>query len=193
MNKATPRGHVFYHLCSEHGQQISCRGSVWSACARVMIMMLRTCTLRLLIGRKSRLPSTATSTTAVLRCSDLLSSVPPSSALAHDKGVIDSETDTLGCFLAAYQQRSLGSSFRSLSCLMKDGRWNSMAVITAVAPILPLDLVRDHTALSVPHQQWDQVSTMLIQYARAVSYFWTFVPSQWNLCVLVHDMYQPHL
>lgn len=68
-----------------------------------------------------------------------------------------------------------------------------MAVIATVAPILPLDLVRDHTALSVSHRQRDQASTMLIHYARAVSYFWTFVQSQWDLCVLLHDMYQPHL
>lgn len=45
-----------------------------------------------------------------------------SSSLAHDKSVIDSETDVLGCFLATYQQQSLSSSFRSLSGLMKDRR-----------------------------------------------------------------------
>lgn len=103
-------------------------------------------------------------------CSALLlwsaSLCPPLSFLAHDKRVIDSETDTLGCFLAAHQQQSLSSSFRSLSSLMKDGRWNSMAVITTVAPSLPLDLVRDHTALSVPYQQWDQASTMLHRQCR---------------------------
>lgn len=71
------------------------------------------------------------------RCSDQLPSAPlPFSSLAHDKRVIDSETDALGCFLAAYQQQSLSSSFRSLSGLMKDRRWNAMAVIATVAPSL---------------------------------------------------------
>lgn len=57
--------------------------------------------------------------------------------LTHDKRAIASETDTLGCFLATYQQQSLSSSFRSLSSLMKDRRWNSMVVIATVTPSPP--------------------------------------------------------
>lgn len=86
--------------------------------------------------------------------------LPP---LVCDKRPIDSETDTLGCVLAAYQQRSVSSSFRTLSALMKDGSWNSMTVIGTVAPRLPphpLNLVHGHTALSVPHQELDQANPM---------------------------------
>lgn len=148
----------FGELFEENGQQISCRDSVRSASTRVMIMVLKACDIQHFYPQAVHMKEVKTAIYCYLHhCSALplwsASLCPPSSALTHDKGVIDSETDTLGCFLAAYQQRSLSSSFRSLSSLMKDGRWNSMAVITTVAPILPLDLVHDHTALSVPHEQ----------------------------------------
>lgn len=132
-------------------------------------------------------------------CSSLLlwsaSLCPPPSSLAHDKRVIDSETDTLGCFLAAYQQQSLSSSFRSLSGLMKDRRWNSMAVIATVAPSLPPpDLVCDHTALSLfptnsgirPLQCWSHMH----QQCHILDFcsFW-----MGPFVFLVYQMYQPHL
>ncbi len=72
-----------------------------------------------------------------------------------------------------------------------------MALIAAVAPSLsplpPPDLVRDHTALSVPPPSADRASTVLIPCAPAVSNFGLFIQVQWDLCVLVHQMYQPHL
>lgn len=50
-----------------------------------------------------------------------------------------------------------------------------------------------HSSLSVPHQQWDQTSTVLIPYAPAVSYFRLLFIFNGTLCVLVYQMYQPHL
>lgn len=136
----------------------------------------------------------------LLYCSSLLLwSAPlclPASSLAHDKRVIDSETDTLGCFLAAYQQQSLSSSFRSLSGLMKDRRWNSMAVIATIAPshppLHPRSCPWPHSSLCSP-PTLGSGSTMLIPYTPAVSYFWTFVNFQWDLCIVMHLMYHPHL
>lgn len=105
----------------------------------------------------------------------LLGSAPLPPLLAHDKRVIDSETDTLGCFLATYQQQSLSSSFRSLSGLMKDRRWNSMAVIATIAPTLfplppPRTCLWPHSSLCSPHISGFRASTMLIPNVAAVSY-----------------------
>lgn len=113
---------------------------------------------------------------------------PPHSSVAHDRRVIDSETDTICCFLAAYQQQSLSSSFRSLSGLMKDRRWNSMAVITTVAPspLLPISYVTTQHSLfptnsgitAPPSKQ-----KMLIPNSAAVSYFVDFLLDfQKDLC-----------
>lgn len=129
------------------------------------------------------------------RCSALLlwsaSPCPPSSSLAHDKRVIDSETDTLGCFLAAHQQQSLSSSFRSLSGLMKDRRWNSMAVIATVAPSLPpRSCTWPHSSLCSPLTAGSSLRDADPIWSSRVIFLGTFVQFQWDLCMLVHQLYQ---
>lgn len=144
-------------LPEENDQQYSCSSSssnVWSASAWVVIMVLKACDTQHFYPRAFHMKEVKTAIYCCLhRCSALLlwsaSPCPPSSSLAHDKRVIDSETDTLGCFLAAYQQQSLSSSFRSLSGLMKDRRWNSMAVIATVAPSPPSSILYVTTQLSL--------------------------------------------
>lgn len=134
-------------------------------------MIYNTSALGLFIWEKSRLPSTAASTAAALCWSDLLHSAPFPPLFAHDKKVIDSETDTLGCFLAAYLQQSLSSSFRSLSGVMKDRRWNSMAVIATVAPSLPSLIFSMTTQLYLfPTRSGIGPQTGLIPHAPTVSY-----------------------
>lgn len=138
-------------------------------------MIYNTSTTRLLLWRKSRLPSTAASTAAALIC--LLSS-----SFAHDKRVIYSETDTLGCFLAAYQQQSLSSSFRSLSGLMRDGQWNSMAVIATLACSLILSMTTQLSLFptnsrSGPQQCWSHTHQQCHIFAGF------FIHFQWDLCV----------